>query len=213
MRVAKVNVYLFEELSEVAKKKAKDDFLETDIQNTEFQYTLDDFYESMFPSSNLKYQYRLSYHQGDGFNTYGSLNVKDLDIMRSRVASGDLYKGVYQPIYSNITDDEWKLLMSCFDEYGTNITIPFNRRYYYSLAQNIDLEDWSLQLRPLDKIKYSGAIEKFQYAVRDLFNNLNKYWERYGYDFLYNISDNQFEDFCNANGWEFHENGIIWSLD
>ena len=207
-------VYRYDELNEAAKKKAKDDFLQTNIQNDDFQYTLDDFYEHMFPNSDLKYQYSLCYCQGDGFNTYGSLNIQDINEIRRRAASGELYKGIYEPVYSGMTDDEWKLLMAYSDEYDASyIVLPFNRRYDYSLARNIDLEDWSSQILPKDKKKYANVIEKFQHVLRKFFDRLNKYWERYGYDFLYNISDIQFDYLGKANDWEFNENGVLWTLD
>ncbi len=211
MRVAHINVYKFEELSYAAKEKAKRDFLETDIRKIDFQYTLDEFYEIMFPNSELHYQFDLSYGQGSGFNTYGNLNIKDLSKIRCMVPC--IGKDMYKPICEDITDEEWGLIKSCFNEYDTNINLPQNRRYCYSLARQISLEDYFLQLSPSDKKKYEELLQKFQNVLRDFLENLNKYWERYGYDFLYNISDEVFSEFCEANDWEFHDTGVIWSLD
>ena len=122
-------------------------------------------------------------------------------------------KDMYKPICEDITDEEWGLIKSCFNEYDTNINLPQNRRYCYSLARQISLEDYFLQLSPSDKKKYEELLQKFQNVLRDFLENLNKYWERYGYDFLYNISDEVFSEFCEANDWEFHDTGVIWSLD
>jgi hypothetical protein len=54
------------------------------------------------------------------------------------------------------------------------------------------------------------VIEKFFNDLLDYFDNLDKTIERQGYDYLYNIADDEFSDLCDANDWEFLEDGTFY---
>ena len=74
------DVYTYDELSDEAKEKVKDEFLRVrqEYESDVFSDSCGTMLKELFPNSNLKIEYSLSYSQGDGFNTYGSLDVNDL---------------------------------------------------------------------------------------------------------------------------------------
>ena len=71
-------IYEFSELSEDAKAKVKEWYLNNFYQNEEFSDMCKEELSHRFPKSDLKVQYSLSYCQGDGLNVYGTLNLKDV---------------------------------------------------------------------------------------------------------------------------------------
>lgn len=69
-------VYLFSELSEEAKEKVRNWYLES--QDTYiFSEDCEEELREIFPNSGLDVQYSLSYCQGDGFNIFGNLDIDD----------------------------------------------------------------------------------------------------------------------------------------
>lgn len=77
--IREFNVYKFAELSQAAKEKVRDWYLEG---QSELSYIFtDDCMErlsELFPNSNLEVQYSLGYCQGDGFNIYGEIRLDEL---------------------------------------------------------------------------------------------------------------------------------------
>ncbi len=76
--IKEIKVFTFPELNGEAKEKAKEWYLNDETLSWE----LTDSYESdlscIFPNSDLKVQWSLSYCQGDGVNIYGSVNMEDI---------------------------------------------------------------------------------------------------------------------------------------
>lgn len=71
-------IYNFSELSEDAKDKAKQWYLDDDFRPSEFTEIYEQDLRNIFPDSELKLQYSLNYCQGDGLNIYGELNVSNV---------------------------------------------------------------------------------------------------------------------------------------
>ena len=69
------NVYNYNELSDEAKEKVQQHYLDDPIRNDLFYEDCMETIHSLFPQSDLKVQYSLSSCQGDGFNIYGTLDV------------------------------------------------------------------------------------------------------------------------------------------
>ena len=72
------NVYKYNELSEDAKEKVKQWYLDDDFSPQEFENSCMDALNRLFPNSDLKVQFSLSACQGDGFNIYGKLDLSDV---------------------------------------------------------------------------------------------------------------------------------------
>lgn len=210
MRIETVEyqVYKYNELSAEAKEKVRQWYLE----GQEPYIFTDDVTEDLkclFGNNDLKVQYSLAYCQGDGFNIYGEVDTENIfKCLEEHRAGEQLAK------YENmLTDKEKKTILHYASEIGGKIKLPMNSRYGYSLAEYIDVADeWEYDLE-----YYSGysninteALKKFEELVRGIFGTLCKSYEKWGYEYFYEISEEDLEEICEANGYEFLENGKIF---
>ena len=70
------------------------------------------------------------------------------------------------------------------------------------------IEDFVEELK-IKNVKID-IIQRFFNDLLDYFDNLDKTIERQGYDYLYNIADDEFSDLCDANDWTFLEDGTFY---
>ena len=200
------NVYKYNELSEEAKEKVKQWYLEG--QET-FIFTDDckqDLY-NLFGKNNLDVQYSLSYCQGDGFNIYGRIDAESIfNCLEKHNGGTQLEK--FEDV---LTEKEKRTILHYAEECG-NIELPMNRSYCYSLADYIDIvEEWVWRLEYADYTNINEeALKKFEELVRGIFSTLCRSYEKWGYEYFYEISDEDLEEACEANEWEFLEDGTIF---
>lgn len=195
------DVYTYDELSDEAKEKVKDWFL--DIRREDdgdiFQDSCMDTLNEVFPNSDIKIEYSLSYSQGDGFNTYGTLSVDDL-------LNVDLSKYPFKD--SNITplSDKDAIKAVCEKADVTSIDLPENRRYGYSMADRIEVvPDYDVELTD-DETALLSELERF---AQDVMGLLNSQFESSGYDYFYETTDEEVADWADANDYEFTEDGKL----
>ena len=43
----------------------------------------------------------------------------------------------------------------------------------------------------------------------DVFSEINSYYEHWGYEYIYNIPDEEYAELSEINGWEYDEEGRI----
>lgn len=72
------NVYDYTELSESAKEKVREWYLDDDLRPEMFTESIDIWLSENFKNSELKVQYSLNYCQGDGLNIYGKVYLDEL---------------------------------------------------------------------------------------------------------------------------------------
>lgn len=195
------DVYTYDELSDEAKEKVKSWFLDIrceddgDVFQDSCMVTLYD----LFPNSDVKIEYSLSYRQGDGFNTYGTLSVDDLlNVDLSKITFTD----------SNITplSDKDAIKAVCEKADVTSIALPENRRYGYSMADRIEVvPDYDVELTD-EETALLSELEKF---AQDVMGFLNKQNEDWGYEYFYEATDEEVADWANANDYEFTEDGEL----
>ena len=195
------DVYTYDELSDEAKEKVKSWFL--DIRREDdgdvFQDSCMNTLYEVFPNSDVKIEYSLSYRQGDGFNTYGTLSVDDL-------LNVDLSKYPFKD--SNITplSDKDAIKAVCEKAGVTSIDLPENRRYGYSMADRIEVvPDYDVELTD-EETALLSELEKF---AQDVMGFLNSQSEDWGYDYFYEATDEEVADWANANDYEFTADGEI----
>lgn len=202
------NVYQFDELSAEAKEKVKDWYLSDPWRAEDFTSMAEEYMKTLFDGTELKVQYSLSYCQGDGLNIYGTVSARDVwNCLQQHRGGEELAQ-----FEDRLTEKEWKRILHYADECG-DITLPYNRRYSYCLAEKIDIAGaWYDQLG-----LYSGyanineeTLKKFERLVIDIFSALCKEWEDLGYEYFYNILDADLADACNANYWEFLSDGTFY---
>lgn len=197
-------VYKFNELTAEAKEKVKQWYL--DGQEA-FIFTEDckqDLY-NLFGETGLDVQYSLASCQGDGFNIYGRINAKNIfDCLEKHNGGKQLAQ-----FEDMLTEKEKKTILHYASECGA-IEIPMNNRYCYSLADYIDIADaWEYNLYGFKNINVD-TLKKFENLVKGIFHTLCNAYEKWGYNYFYEVSEEDLEDACNANGWEFLEDGTVY---
>ena len=206
MRTAtvKYNVYKYNELSESAKETVKQWYLDGQESFIFTEDCKEDLY-NLFGKNNLDVQYSLASCQGDGFNIYGKINAESIfNCLENHNGGTQLAR------FENVLTEKEKRTILAYAEECGEIELPMNRHYCYSLADYIDIsEDWEYKLVDYRNLN-TEVLNKFEKIVRDIFRELCRSYEKQGYEFFYEISDEDLEEMCEANGYEFLEDGTIF---
>lgn len=200
-----IKVYAYSELSEEAKEKVKQWYLNDQIRCQELTDDYENDLSNIFPNSNLKVQWSLNSCQGDGVNIYGSVNIEDLFTLPENAPSFNWINGY-------LTEKEIRTLRFYMKEYKEEVDLPVNRRYTYCMADDIDLaEDFQYELENegIRDIQID-VLEKAERFVSQIFSQLCMKYEKRGYEYLYEISDEDMEVNCEANEWCFLEDGSFF---
>ena len=209
MRIETVNyeVYTYGELEEEAKEKVKQWYLDGQ-ESYIFTNDCKEDLHNLFGENELEVEYSLGYCQGDGFNIYGKINAKQiLECLENHNGGTQLEK------YENILTEKEKKTILNYQSECDDIELPTNNHYCYCIAEYTDIaENWEYQLE-----SYSGysninkeVLKKFEGMVHGIFTTLCKSYEKQGYEFFYEISDEDLEETCEANGYEFLEDGTVF---
>ena len=188
-------VYTYDELSEKAKEKVKGWYLEG-REASWFKEDCELYLSEIFPNSSLQVQFSLGYCQGDGLNIYGDIDLSDL----------------WEKIKDQFTDKEARFISWALKLYGSDYTMENNFRYgycmvgYWNFVENL-IED--MEYSCIRGIKYD-ILEKFDNACKSYMEKLCDDFEKSGYDYFYEISDDELSEICAANGYEFTEDGSIF---
>ena len=198
------DVYTYDELSDQAKEKArervKDRILQwrdgsSDVFTDSCVTTLNE----LFPNSDLKVQYDLSYSQGDGFNTYGKLKATDLiDVDFEKYPLGGTN---IKPL-----SDKNAIKDVCEKAGIFDITLENNLRYCYSLADRIELDRTYEDELSEDEIKLLDELETF---AQDVMGHINSQLEDDGYNWFYEVTDEDIQEEISSQELEFTEDGEI----
>lgn len=203
-------VYNFSELSEDAKEKVKQWYLDDDFRPCEFENIYTEDLRYLFNNSDLKLQFSLSYCQGDGLNIYGKLDLMDVfTTIRDTEHSGDLFEQ-YKDLFS---EHEQRTIEAYMEVCGREVELPYNRHYCYCIDDRVDFaDDW---IESLEYCRYKNiqidTIRKMEKLVGRMFENLSATYEKYGYDYFYNADDEVVNEECEANGWRFLEDGTFFA--
>lgn len=198
------NVYSYSELSDEAKEKAKEDYL-NDYCRSE---ALTDIYmedlKNIFPNSDLKIQWSLNGCQGNGVNIYGNLNINDIFNLPNVT---DM-----KWIGDELTEKEIRTMKFYMSEYQEDTILPMNRRYYYCYINHIDFSaDFYSALENIGiRNINSNVLCKIEGIIRKVIKELCNRYERIGEDYLYNISDEEMEETSEANDWKYFKDGSFF---
>lgn len=194
--VVTTTLYTFDELSDNAKARVREQYLNS--QDAEqFADDCKMYLDELLPNSNLDVQFSLNYCQGDGFNIYGEFSLIDLANV----------------LEDKFTEKEKRFLKWAFEETGINsYKMPMNRRYCYCTAYMYDFtEDL------FDALDYDGmrdirkdTLEKMTREARIYIEKLCRSFENDGYKYFYEVSDDELKEWANDFEYEFTENGDIY---
>ena len=196
-------VYNYDELSDDAKENVKQWYLNAMSSDMvcDFSNDVKDDLFNLFGENDLNVQYSLSYCQGDGLNIYGEIDAES--IFRYISENGQQFANV-STYPKALTEDEKQAIL-IYAKDCPNIKIPENRPYCYCIADRIDIVDtWSYEL---EFGSYSDIdhdlLYKFECLVRNIFECLCRDYEKWGYEYFYEIDDETMSEICAMNDWEF----------
>ena len=206
-------VYNYNELSDEAKEKVQQHYLDDPVRNDLFYENCMETIYSLFPQSDLKVQYSLSYCQGDGFNTYGTLDVFNLiNLMRNKEKLPFSLLNKIEKDIDAFTNKELDMISQYYNYYCSSIKIPYNTHYCYSQSDYIDFaDDWVEELANAEMEYNYDLIIQFEDFVKNFFSELNSMFEKEGYNFLYNVSEKEIKGWCEANKYMFLEDGTLFN--
>lgn len=198
------DVFTFDELSdqakETAREKVRDRILQwrgdsSDVFTDSCVTTLNE----LFPNSDLNVQYSLSYCQGDGFNTSGKLKVDDL--LNVDLTAYPLNGSGIKPL-----EDKEAIKAACEKADVTSLDLPENRRYGYSMADRIEVVPYYEVELTDGETALLNELEKF---AQDVMGRINRQLEDDGYDWFYEVTDEDIQDEISSQELEFTEDGEI----
>lgn len=201
------NVYRFEELNEEAKEAVKQWYLDGQDSsnfNDILKYELDLF----FPNSELNANYSLNYCQGDGVNVHGIISLKDVLEFSTLHQLNEFYPKMKEVF----TEKEIKTLNFYFKQISdSTIELPQSRGYACSAVMAY-VEPSLIESLEYDKIRdiNKKLIKKFEKFFIESLMILTKEFEERGYDFFYEISDEDLQELCESNDYWFYENGEFY---
>ena len=205
----RIVLYEYSELSESAKDKVKQDYLRVELEGGFRANELTDlfkhsFLEYFFPNSDLDVDWDLSYRQGDIVSIYGNIQWTDM-VNYVKNYNLDEHKG--RPLYHHwtFTEDEDDLL----NDYTTYLPIEITRNSHYgSIYDGYFYGDWVFELED-NNIALSDykLIHRLDTVVCSALASLTSEMKNFGYEFLYEVSDEEMQDMSDCNDWLYTEDG------
>ena len=155
--------------------------------------------EIMFPNSDFNLNYSLSNCQGDGFNIEGDCNLYD-------------FVNVW-----NATEKEKRTMIFYIDRCGTTSYSFYKNRHYSYSCKDLDrkyidddinelVED--LKMWDIRGIK-TDLISRFYNDLINHFAQLDKQYEKLGYNFFYEADNSDVIETCEANNYYFTKEGKL----
>lgn len=208
------NLYTYDELSDDAKENAKQWYLQNCRKPFFFTEDVEQDLENLFGENNFDVQYQLSYCQGDGLNIFGSVAVSNVIKF---VKEHQLNERSFDSLYNILTDEEMDTIL-LYSKETDGIALHQNIHDCYCMAEYIEFTDeWEEQLEwaiENDRVDYKSIntelIEKFEQLVKDIFHELCNMYADWGYQYFYEVSDEEMTEVCKANNFEFLEDGTIY---
>jgi len=181
--------YSFGELDEFTRQDAKMSVLEQEHLPAFFSQDLKETLSDDFGLRHLKTFYSLSNCQGDGLCLYGRITFEELfnNCKFRKIAFKDIHHKQIQSIYGELQ----------------GIDFEHRGRYYYANSVNIESHEYN----PTDK--QAAIIEKVIGNVKAWYFAFCKEWEKRGYTYFYEISDEEMTMICNENDFLITEEGAL----
>ena len=194
MREVLMKVYTYNELSEKAKEKARQDYGsfgqdEADRLTEDFEYVLGDF-----GYTGAKLNWSLSSCQGDGVSFTGEWEGAELLTLCQRVYNGAIPKNIKRVL----------------PFIGVRFERINNSNYYHEHTVRVEIEFKFDEGRDL-----SGRFIDAYIELRKTLNEdrLERCWEleKAGYQHIEWVEgEENFAEMCVANEWEFYEDGEMY---
>lgn len=186
-------IYKYAELSQKAKEKVRNNYIENLDADVFTEQIIEDLREKGL--KNLRPLYSLSYCQGDGFCIYGNIDFEEI--------TGEI-KNIF---YKNFELSDYKVLKN-LKKYS-QISFNHSGRYYHKYSVDIDIYiDGNLS--PKSYENHRKVADKLIKNIKEWYLDLCDKYEKQVYDFFYGITSDELQEYCNAMGYEFLENGTLF---
>lgn len=200
------NVYKYNELNTKAQERVMEWYVANYRTPELFSEMLDEDLEMLLGKNDLDVEYSLNYSQGDGLNVYGSIPLTQILDEAERcswlITCFDAFRNCF-------TEYEKALIRRYAEDYDT-VNIPRNtsNMYHYCHADHIDYAgDY---MSNVGDDADADLLNRVNAALISLFSELCASYEEWGYEFLYDVDDDTLSEVCEANGWEFTEDGELY---
>ena len=192
--------YAYNELNEKAKEKVKEWYLNDPIRSELFPESIKNDLECDFPNSDLDVIYSLCYCQGDGLNIVGKVNLYDFidfweasEKQKRRIEKYIDYAFQY---YTFEQSNHYCYSCKFIDKkYIDDAIDEFIEELKNQCFRNINTKD----------------IKNFFNDLVDYFEALDSEYEKSGYNYLYNVDEDEIEESCLINEWYFDAVGNFLS--
>lgn len=202
MRIESIEykVYSFFELDEKGKEKVRNWYLDNQ-DSSAFAEDCKYYLKDKFHNSDLDVEFQLGYVQGDGLNVYGSLDLMDL-YERIIEKNPDLFIGKERKFL------EWVLCT-----YLGDYSLPKNHIGCCCMSNHWDFVAdiiADMEYDHIRNIKYA-VLGDFNAAAIEIMEQICSDLQKMGYEYFYEISDEDLEEFCESNGYEFLADGSVFN--
>lgn len=204
------DIYKYDELNDDAKATVKQWYLDNYREPDIFSSMVADDLEIIFGKNNLDVEYSLGYCQGDGLNIYGDISVTQV---LDAIVNNENGIAFLDDARKLLTEHDIKTLRKYAEEYGT-LHVPKNKGFHsYCVA---DMIDYAVECKAELEMYCSyrnintEVLNKFNDILVNLFTELCKMYEEWGYDYFYEIDEYDLSNECDNNGWEFDEDGNLY---
>lgn len=205
-------VYSFSELSEEAKERVRQDYLESNRWPEDFQEMMKSDLDTLFPNSDLKVSFDSSCSQDEHMNIYGDLSLTDTLNFLSDI--------LYTDEFSNFTEKEIRFLKWAVSEYPQTVKLRDGMQYSrpgvygtkYGIARGSDLiEDleYDLEYDNIRDIRYN-TLGKMEKVMKKVFKKICMQWALNAEEYFYSVDDSEVEEWAEDNDYYFTENGGIF---
>lgn len=198
-------VYSFSELSEEAKERVRQDYLELNRWPEDFQEMMESDLDTLFPNSDLKVSFSVCYCQDDHMDIYGEFSL--IDILNF-LSSADF------------TEKEIRFLKWAVSEYPQTVKLRDGMQYSrpgvygtkYGIARDSDLTEdleYDLEYDNIRDIRYN-TLGKMEKVMKKVFKKICMQWALNAEEYFYSVDDSEVEEWAEDNDYYFTENGKIF---
>lgn len=188
-------VFTFSELSTEAKEVVKNWYLQ-DMDAEVFTGNISEVLSSEYGINTLETFYSLSYCQGDGLCLYGYIPFTAL--------KSEKFKKI---AFKGFTISDYKAF-SELENYASQIDFNHNSRYYYASSVNIDI-DYYCNSSKMEKL-IDKMINKLLTNIKSWYFSECSKFENEGYSYFYEISEEDLNENCECNDYEFTADGKLF---
>ena len=122
-------------------------------------------------------------------------------------------KELFEKYNYEFSEYEQKTIEAYMKVCGNEIELPCNNSgYSYCVADEVNFaNEWieELQYCNYSNIKFD-IIEKVESLIIEIFETLSSTYEKIGYDYFYEVDEEELQEMCEFNEWEFLEDGTLY---